>query len=173
MGGVFDNMSEKMCDHTSVGMLILNQANEVLLIERKKPPFGWAAPAGHVDGDPSFEVAAARELQEEVGLSTVSSELVLDERIDNPCRRVGGSWHHWKVYRMNVTGKIEQSKDEVKDHRWTGAVALRLLLEKTQSYENGEMTAQEWETDPGIEPVWRYIFEKVNILQLMSKEEAE
>ena len=59
----------KKCDHTSVGMLVWKE-DKLLLIERKKPPFGFALPAGHVDGDDSFEVAAKRELEEEVGLKT-------------------------------------------------------------------------------------------------------
>ena len=33
----------KECDHTSVGMII-KRGEETLLIERKKPPFGFAPP---------------------------------------------------------------------------------------------------------------------------------
>ena len=38
----------KKCDHTSVGMLVWKN-KKILLIERKKAPFGFAPPAGHVD----------------------------------------------------------------------------------------------------------------------------
>ncbi|MDR0397782.1 MAG: NUDIX hydrolase [Candidatus Nomurabacteria bacterium] len=166
-------MSEKVCDHTSVGMIVFNEDREILLIERKKPPFGWAAPAGHVDGDPSFEEATVRELREEVGLRALSCTLMLDEKINNPCRRVDGSWHHWKVYKMNTTGEIEQSEDEVKTYHWTDAGILRHLLEKTQRYENKEMTEQEWEADPGLEPVWKHIFDKIGISLMIEGEEEK
>jgi 8-oxo-dGTP pyrophosphatase MutT (NUDIX family) len=67
-------MIEK-CNNTSVGIIVW-QEGKILLIERKKFPFGFAPPAGHVDADDaSFEQAAKRELQEEVGL--VGESLVL------------------------------------------------------------------------------------------------
>ena len=58
----------KYCDHTSVGVLIHNDNNELLLIERGTFPFGMAAPAGHVDQHDSCEEAAIAEVREEVGL---------------------------------------------------------------------------------------------------------
>jgi ADP-ribose pyrophosphatase YjhB (NUDIX family) len=53
----------KICDHTSVGIFVWEK-DKLLLIERKKIPYGFAIPAGHVDGDGSFEEARARELKE-------------------------------------------------------------------------------------------------------------
>lgn len=66
----------KLCDNKSVGMIVWRN-DKLLLIERKKPPFGFAPPAGHVDDDKSFEVAAKRELKEEVGLDTDNLELLI------------------------------------------------------------------------------------------------
>jgi len=57
----------KSCDNTSVGMLVRKE-DKVLLLERMKPPYGFAPPAGHVDedltstGKKDFEAAARREL---------------------------------------------------------------------------------------------------------------
>ena len=60
---------------------------KLLLIKRARPPYGFAPPAGHVDTHSSFEVAARKELKEEVGLDTESIKLIVEGRKDNPCRR--------------------------------------------------------------------------------------
>ncbi|MDR2063371.1 MAG: NUDIX domain-containing protein [Candidatus Nomurabacteria bacterium] len=153
-------MAEKVCDHTSVGMVVW-RGDEVLLIERKKPPFGWAAPAGHVDGDESFEVAARRELEEEVGLVAGALRLCLEQRIDNPCRRVGDTWHHWKVYEVEVTGDIKASADEVKNYRFVDKATLQQLINRTKEFQAGKISEEEWCENPGMEPVWAYIFGKI------------
>ncbi len=45
----------------------VNQA--IVLIKRKNPPYGWAIPGGFVDYGESYETAAAREAEEETGLT--------------------------------------------------------------------------------------------------------
>ena len=49
---------------------------EVLLIERKHPPFEgmWALPGGFLDMDETLEDAALRELQEETGITGIELE---------------------------------------------------------------------------------------------------
>jgi 8-oxo-dGTP diphosphatase len=49
---------------------------EILLIERKNPPHGWALPGGFVDYGESTEDAVIRELHEEVNLSGKVKHLV-------------------------------------------------------------------------------------------------
>lgn len=143
----------KECDHKSVGMLVWRD-NNLLLIERKRPPFGFAPPAGHLDGDALFEDAAKRELQEEVGLKTENLKLLIEGRKDNPCRRNGGSWHYWKIYEVQASGEIRRSVEETKQAKFVNKELLAELAKKTEQYINKEISDSEWEKSPGLEPVW-------------------
>lgn len=48
--------------------IIIEIEDQVVLIERKNEPFGWALPGGFVDYGESYEDAAFREAEEETGL---------------------------------------------------------------------------------------------------------
>jgi ADP-ribose pyrophosphatase YjhB (NUDIX family) len=157
------NAPTKKCDHTSVGMLVWND-NKLLLIERKKFPYGFAVPAGHVDGDETFEIAARRELGEEVGLQALELKLILDMRKDNPCRREGGTWHHWKLYRVDVAGELSRSLEETKQARWFTVDEVKVLAKRTESYINKEIPEDEWEKSPGLEPVMYELFKELAII---------
>ena len=143
----------KKCDHKSVGMLVWNN-DSLLLIERKKTPFGFAPPAGHLDGDSSFEESAKRELREEVGLEALNTKLLIEGRKENPCRRAGGSWHYWKIYEIESTGEVKGNKDETKQAFFCKSVDLLILASKTEKYIGGKISQDDWEKSPGLEPVW-------------------
>ena len=49
--------------------IIIEQRGEIILIERKNPPHGWALPGGFVDYGESLESAAQREALEETSLN--------------------------------------------------------------------------------------------------------
>jgi 8-oxo-dGTP diphosphatase len=48
--------------------IIIEITNQIVLIERKNPPYGWALPGGFVDYGESYENAALREAEEETSL---------------------------------------------------------------------------------------------------------
>ncbi|HEY4518309.1 MAG TPA: NUDIX domain-containing protein [Candidatus Paceibacterota bacterium] len=154
----------KKCDHKSVGMLVWKDGS-LLLIERMKPPYGFAPPAGHVDEDGTFEEAAKRELKEEVGLDTTYIELMIEGRKENPCRREGGGWHFYKVYKVEAAGDVKRSEDETKQARFFTKNELLALAAKTEKYLAGNIEQGEWEKSPGLEPVWYEWLKELKILK--------
>lgn len=153
----------KICDHTSVGMMVWKD-DKLLLIERGKQPFGFAIPAGHVDGDKTFGEAALRELKEEVGLEGAKLELLAEERKENPCRREGGTWHHWKIYKVQVTGSLQRSLEETKKAGWYTLAEIGQLGERTEKYLGGHISEQEWEKNPGLEVVMYHWFKQLKVI---------
>lgn len=153
-------MSDKVCEHTSVQVLVW-QEDKLLLIERKRFPFGFAPPAGHCDGD-DYETAARRELREEVGLEAENLKFLFEEKRKNPCRRPGGTWHYWKVYEVKLPGPvvIRRSLDEAKQAGWYSKEKIKRLAERTEKYLVGEISEEEWQKSPGLEAIWYQWFIK-------------
>lgn len=153
----------KKCDHTSVGVFVWD-GGKLLLIERKKFPFGHAIPAGHVDGDQTFEQAAVRELKEEVGLDAVKPELIYEHRKHNVCRREDGTWHDWKLYKVTRSGELKRSDDETKRVGWYNKKEIGKLAERTELRLMGKISDKEWEANPGLEPVMYEFFKELKII---------
>jgi len=138
--------------------------DKLLLIERMKFPFGFAVPAGHVDGDKTFEEAAGRELEEEVGLKAKTLEKIFEGRKENPCRRQGGAWHFWKMYKVETTGELKRSLDETKKAGWYDKKQIQKLAEKTVKYKMGEISEEEWQKNPGLEVMMYEYFKELKII---------
>lgn len=61
-------MAEHRNPAPTVDVVILLDADRVVLIERRNEPRGWALPGGFVDVGETLEAAAVREAREETGL---------------------------------------------------------------------------------------------------------
>ena len=146
-------MPIEACNNTSVGMIVGNDG-KLLLIERKKFPFGFACPAGHVDEGETYEEAAIRELQEEVGLSVEKLDTVFEGDMQNICRRPGGNWHHWKVFKVSSRGGVRASEGETKSYRWVTDAELSALIARSRDYLAGNISEEDWRLSPGLELVW-------------------
>ena len=152
----------KVCDHTSVGILVW-QDKKLLLIERKRFPFGFAPPAGHLDGD-SFGEAAKRELKEEVGLNALSLKLLLKEKKDNKCRRDGGNFHNWEIFEAKTQGEIKPSPDETKSAGFYDLDFVKRLAQRTNDYDQGKISDGEWKKNPGLEKAFLDHAEELKII---------
>jgi ADP-ribose pyrophosphatase YjhB (NUDIX family) len=158
-------MAVQPCDHTSVGILVF-QEEKLLLIDRKRPPLGLAAPAGHVDkhgdaDDPEekqFEDAARAELEEEAGLRVISLKLIGEGRKENPCRRPEGTWHYWRIYLAEAEGELKPSTEETRGHVWCSKREMEELL-------SGESIMISSGKLGGLERVWLDWFTELDILR--------
>jgi len=127
--------------HYSVGAII-KKGNKYLLIDRVKPPYGFAALAGHIDEGENAEQALLREVREESGLKVLSYELLCEEELDwNWCSKGIGA-HYWYLYKCEVEGDINQNKAETKSIGWFSESEIKKLK---------------------LEPVWKHWFKKLNI----------
>jgi ADP-ribose pyrophosphatase YjhB (NUDIX family) len=116
--------------HYSVGAVIFRE-DKLLLLDRVKPPFGFACPAGHVYEEDIDQISAIhREVFAETGLRIVKQEKKIDEEVyDNTCSR-GVEVHHWSVYVCEVSGEIQRDYSTAKSMGWfTKKEAKKLTLE--------------------------------------------
>lgn len=120
--------------HRIVRVLIFDEAGDVLLQRRGKQnrvyPFCWDASAsGHVDDGESFEVAAAREAGEEIGLKGFEleeidyyqSSMMYDGQIINRFN---------KTFRTIVPADFEFTLDpgEVAEVKWFSVQEVKALV---------------------------------------------
>ncbi|MEU6721570.1 NUDIX hydrolase [Nonomuraea sp. NPDC046802] len=155
--GTTFNTAARRCDNTSVGVLIHDSSNRLLVFDRATPPWGVAGPAGHIDDHGSPERAAATEVLEEVGLQAVSLDLLARRWRGNRCRRPAGPQgvgHEWWIYQARANGALAASAREVRNARWVTPGQLQALTVRTTAYAHGGLPAEEWWAGPGVEPVW-------------------
>lgn len=128
--------------HYSIGALI-KRGNKYLLIDRVKPPPGYAGIAGHIDEGEEATQALNREVMEETGLKVERQKLLYEEEILwNWCRR-GVNVHYWYLFDCEVSGEVKQNFDEEKSIGWYFAGQIRKLK---------------------LEEVWEYWFRKLKII---------
>lgn len=107
---LYDFKSDGTMRHFSVGVII-ERKGKYLLFKRRKFPFVWVSPAGHLDKGENPEEAAIREVGEETGLTVKNIRFLFEEELSNdPCRR-GVHVHYWRLYLCQCTGKLKPSEE--------------------------------------------------------------
>ncbi len=128
--------------HYSVGIFI-ERLGKFLLIDRAKPPLGFACVAGHVDNNETPDEAIVREVKEEIGLTLTKFKAVEENFFGwNECRR-GIKGHYFYVYKGEANGKIVHNQNETKSIAWYTVAEIKKL---------------------NLEPVWNYWFKKLGII---------
>ncbi len=132
--------------HYSVGAVI-ERDGKYLLVDRVKPPLGFAGVAGHVDEGEDFDAALIREVEEESALKVISAEPLFEEEILwNYCSTAHA--HMWKLYACTIEGEVRQNTAETKSIGWYTKEELEMM---------------------NLEPVWRHWFEKLHIIKRKKK----
>jgi 8-oxo-dGTP pyrophosphatase MutT (NUDIX family) len=123
--------------HRSVGALIVNDG-ELLFLKRRKYPYKYSIPAGHLEEDENPDKAVAREVMEETGIERPHEafEQVFRGKIDDPCRR-GCDVHDWNLYVLELAERPETVSNEEAEHlEWVpkSEVADRELTAPTEKF---------------------------------------
>ena len=101
--------------YPTVDIIIFNEEKqEIVLIERKNKPFGWALPGGFVDLGESLEEACIREAKEETNLNcTLICQFYSysDPNRDDRCHTIS------TVFIASGEGKL-MALDDARDAQW-------------------------------------------------------
>lgn len=170
----------KICDHTSVGVIVRDPQRNTAVIKRKNFPVAYALPAGHCDGD-SYENAAKREAKEEIGIDVLAQEKICEGTYLNPCRREGGDHHNWQIFEVGEWRGIPTAGSDAQELIWLPESSITALASRTariaeqyvllRSTNQGLLTRllasdQEWRADPGLELVWCLILTSMKMIRV-------
>jgi 8-oxo-dGTP pyrophosphatase MutT (NUDIX family) len=117
--------------HEAAGAIIRRQAGSeslTLLFLRRKFPYQYTLPAGHIEIGQDPEAAMRREVNEEAGLTVLNSVLLWPGeslRLEDSCRR-GADIHRWHVFKVVAEGQPRLS-DEGRIIGWYSDDEIREL----------------------------------------------
>jgi nucleoside triphosphatase len=111
-------MADQQFPEPTVGVFILNQKGEVLLLQSHKWPGTYVVPGGHVELGERIEEAAIREAKEETGLDIYALEFIIFQQfIYDPA-----FWKHRHFIFFDYAAKTDSTdvvlNDEAQEYIW-------------------------------------------------------
>jgi 16S rRNA (adenine1518-N6/adenine1519-N6)-dimethyltransferase len=125
--------------HRAVHVFVIGKKGQLLLQKRSMlkdvHPGTWdSSVAGHVDAGETYEEAAIRELEEEMGITV--EEPPRELRHIKPCEGTG--WEHVKLFRVPYTGPITYPAAEIESALWFPLEEVQAWLEaRPQDFASG------------------------------------
>ncbi|MGQ3892604.1 NUDIX hydrolase [Legionella sp. CNM-4043-24] len=122
--------------HDSAGAIISRRRqNEcfILLFLRRKFPFLYTIPAGHVESGLNIDDNLKREVREETGLKILSMNPLWPTEsfhLEDPCRR-GADIHSWHVFDVRTSGEPRLC-DEGRIIGWYHSEEIRQMISQKQ-----------------------------------------
>lgn len=102
--------------HESVGA-ILKRKGKVLLLKRRKYPYKYTIPAGHLEEGENKTDAVLREIKEETGLEVGDVEEIFEGELKDKCRR-GADRHYWNLFESVIPeGEDILLNDEASEYK--------------------------------------------------------
>lgn len=151
-------MPRPQCCGTSVGVIIADPAENVLMITRGWFPVGVAPVAGHVaDAHTDAAAAAVAETQEETGLTLTAQRTLWRGWLPNLCASPPAApvpGHHWTLVAATAVGDLTPDPTETRGAAWYAPAEVSALAQRTLAHAYGEVGAEEFAAAPGLEPVW-------------------
>lgn len=124
----------------TVDVVIRDDGGNIVLIERRNEPYGWALPGGFVDYGESLEAAAVREAREETGLELL--DLRQFHAYSDPARDL--RQHNISmVFTARSQGEL-QAGDDAASARWfpLDALPTRLCFDHGKILEDYRKTVE-------------------------------
>lgn len=115
--------------HYGVGIFLINSEGKILLFLRRKYPFLYTIPAGHLlKGEPP-RLAVIRETEEETNLKIKNPVLIFNGFVYGDECMGGADIHHWHLYAERVSaGSVKLDREGIR-WQWTspGEVDLDMV----------------------------------------------
>ena len=107
--------------HWEVAIFVMNDEGQILLQKRaatkRFDPNKWGLCAGHVDSGESLEMAALRELNEEIGLRAEPGDLKILEEMDVRKRETNSHITRW-YYIVTDQKEFAIQEEELSEVKW-------------------------------------------------------
>lgn len=153
----------KRCCGTSVGVIITDEADRMLMVTRGWWPRGTAPVAGHVkDAHTTVAAALVAEVEEEVGLTVTGDRLLWEGHLPNLCASLPHQprpGHYWHLATATAEGEVVAAPGETKGAHWYTRSKVDALAKATlDHYRSGGEAADQ--PDDSLEGVWlKLLFE--------------
>ncbi|MGI5206504.1 NUDIX hydrolase [Spirillospora sp. CA-108201] len=169
---------KKKCDGYSVAVIPVDPQLGVL-VGNISGGRGVSGVGGHVKDDfRDYEEAARGEVPEETGYTVKTLVKLYEEPVwrPNPCLRGNGPFgmgHYWQVYFADVEGCLTPDKNSFSEMRWVSKAELQKLAERTLLRVRGDLTDEEWLSEPGITFSWVRWFVDAGLIEVTEAELLE